>query len=181
MLSRIARKALGAWYTCQAAVDSSGDEPLPFAARHLVQAIDEVMSTASLGFESIISKLCPLDLAVLAAAHKAKSGRNDGLLNFEMVHHEFKTFTTSSNLHVDNYSRAAASKSFERLVDCGILRHPRSKGGSLSRRDRHYAPVLVQVTRTELQQGLQKHFNASRQLVDWALRGEIHTTALNEF
>ena len=180
-LSRIARKALGAWYTGQAAVDNAGDEPLPFAARHLAQAIGETLSITSGGFESIIAKLCPLDLAVLAAAHKAKSGRKDGLLNFEMVHHEFKTFITSSNLHVDNYSRTAASKSFERLVDCGILRHPRSKGGSLSRRDRHYAPVLVQVTRTELQQGLQKHFNASRQLIDWALRGEIHTTALNEF
>lgn len=179
-LSRIARKALGAWYTGQAAVDNAADEPLPFAPRHIAQAIGEVLSTTHAGFESIIAKLCPLDLAVLAAAHKAKSGRNDGLLNFEMVHHEFKTFITSSNLHVDNYSRAAASKSFERLVDCGILRHPRSKGGSLSRRDRHYAPVLVQVTRTELQQGLQKHFNASRQLIDWALRGEIHTTALNE-
>ena len=181
MLSRIARKALGAWYAGQAAVDNAGEEPLPFAARHLTQAIGEIQWSTSSGFESIISKLCPLDLSVLAAAHKAKSGRNDGLLNFEMVHHEFKTFITSSNLHVDNYSRAAASKSFERLVDCGILRHPRNKGGSLSRRDRHYAPVLVQVTRTELQQGLQKHFNASRQLIDWALRGEIHTTALNEY
>jgi hypothetical protein len=82
---------------------------------------------------------------------------------------------------VDNYSRTAASKSFERLIACGLLRHPRNKGGSLSRRDRHFAPVLVQVTRAELQQGLHSHFNAPRQLVDWALRGEIHTTAINEY
>ena len=181
-LSRIARKALGAWYASQSAVDNDGGEPLPFAARHLTRAIDEIYAMTSSGYESVIAKLCPLDLSVLAAAHKARAARrNDSLLNFEMIHHEFKTYITSSNLHVDNYSRAAASKSFERLVDCGILRHPRSKGGSLSRRDRHFEPVLVQVTRTELQRGLQKHFNASRQLVDWALRGEIHTTALNEF
>ena len=69
----------------------------------------------------------------------------------------------------------------ERLVDQGVLRHPRNKGGSLSRRDRHYAPVLVPVTSRELEQGIQAHFTAPRQLVDWAIRGQLHSTALNEY
>lgn len=198
-LTRIARKALAIWYAgCSAVVADDADDAddadganeyvgegralMPFTAQHLVRAMDDVLASTSAGFESVISKLCPLDLSVLAAAYKARSTRTDGqLLNFEMIHHEFKAYTTSNNLHVDNYSRAAASKSFERLVDQGILRHPRNKGGSLSRRDRHYAPVLVQVTRTELQRGLDAHFNAPRQLKDWALRGQLHTTALNEY
>ena len=196
-LSRIARKALAIWYAGCSAVDPTdatdpigtgggpGQQPptaAAFTAHHLIQAMDDILATTAAGFESVISKLCPLDLSLLAAAYKARSSRTDGqILNFEMIHHEFKAYTTSTNLHVDNYSRAAASKSFERLVDQGVLRHPRNKGGSLSRRDRHYAPVLVQVTRRELEQGIQAHFNAPRQLVDWAIRGQVHSTALNEY
>ena len=149
-----------------------------FSAKHLVDAI---RSQSMRGFESNISTLCPLDLAVLAAAHKVRCTRDDGVLNFEMIHHEFRSYFATGN-HVDNYSKVAAMKSFEHLISQGLLQYTRRTSGPLRHRDRNFTHVSLQVTRQELLQGFDAHANADMRLRDWCQKdGGPSTTALALF
>jgi len=149
-----------------------------FSVKNLVDAMRSHMSQASRGFEGNISNLCPLDLAVLAAAHEVRTIRVDGVLNFEMIHHEFRSYFSMGN-HVDNYSKVAAMKSFEHLVSEGILCCTRETFGPLRRRDRYFNQVSLQITREELLQGFERHPNADMRLRDWCQKdGGPMTTAL---
>lgn len=169
-LSNIAKKSL--YLSCKRGY---------FCRTFLLQALESQRLASMKGFEQVISKLCPLDLAVLAAAYKVRTCRQDGILNFEMIHHEFRSFFAMGH-HVDNYSKVAAMKSFEHLISQGILRYPRDKSGPLCRRDRNYAQVSLQITREELLQGFDNHFHADIRLRDWCQKdGGPSTTALQTF
>lgn len=152
-----------------------------FSSRHLQNAIASHMLRHTRGFEVNISNLCPLDLVVLAAAHKVRKQREDSILNFEMIHHEFRSYVATGS-HVDNYSKVAAMKSFEHLISQGILRYTRRASGPLCRRDRNFAQVSLQITRQELLQGFDGHPYADIRLRDWCQKdGGPSTTALQTF
>jgi hypothetical protein len=147
-----------------------------FEEKHLLKAIQSTKLTR--GFESMIATLCPLDLALLAATYKVRSCRKDDLLNFEMIHHEFRSFATSGS-HVDNYSKAAALKSFEHLQSLGLVQVLRDRSGPLSRRDRTFTPVALQVTRHEMIEGLKANEYCPNRLAEWCMKdGAPGTTAL---
>ena len=147
-----------------------------FEEQNLLKAMESTMLTR--GFESMIATLCPLDLALLAASYKVKSCRKDDLLNFEMIHHEFRSFATSGS-HVDNYSKGAALKSFEHLQSLGLVQIIREITGPLSRRDRTFTPVALQVTRHELVEGLKANQYCPNRLTEWCMKdGAPGTTAL---
>lgn len=159
-IANIARKAI-AMYCTQAKSTLSSDM--------ILKAFNAVKTKSLHGYVPRISRLSVLDLTVLVSAYKAHTSRADGLLNFEMIHHEFRSYATSGD-HVDNYSKAAASKAFEHLMSQGIITFSRERSGPLCRRDRNYASVLLQITRQELIEGLKFHKQCPMRLREWCTK-----------
>lgn len=159
-IANIARKA-ATMYCTQSNASLSSDM--------ILKALNAVKTKSLHGYVPRISQLSVLDLTVLVSAYKARSCRADGLLNFEMIHHEFRSYATSGD-HVDNYSKAAASKAFEHLISQGIVTFSRERAGPLCRRDRNFAPVLLQITRQELVEGLRFHKHCPMRLREWCTK-----------
>ena len=159
-IANIARKAIS-MYCTQANSTVSSDM--------ILKAFNAVKTKSLHGYVPRISRLSVLDLTVLVSAYKARTSRADGLLNFEMIHHEFRSYATSGD-HVDNYSKAAASKAFEHLISQGIITFSRERAGPLCRRDRNFASVLLQITRQELVEGLKFHKQCPMRLREWCTK-----------
>jgi origin recognition complex subunit 4 len=159
-IANIARKVI-AMYCTQAKSTLSSDM--------ILKAFNAVKTKSLHGYVPRISRLSVLDLTVLVSAYKAHTSRADGLLNFEMIHHEFRSYATSGD-HVDNYSKVAASKAFEHLMSQGIITFSRERSGPLCRRDRNFASVLLQITRQELIEGLKFHKQCPMRLREWCTK-----------
>lgn len=128
-----------------------------------------LLDKQSIGLESQISRLSILDLSVLIAAYRVHSKQPDEALNFEIIHHEFRSYASSGD-HVDNYSRTAAAKAFEHLISLGLLQVCRERKGPLARRDKHFEKVSLQVSRFEILEGVQKHEYCPIRLRDWCMK-----------
>lgn len=131
------------------------------------------------GMEQMIASLSVLELAVLIASHRCARKTEEGVINFEMTHHEFRIYSSSGD-HVDNYTRRAAQKAFERLLSVGLLRYRvgRRQCGH-QRKQLAHASVVPQCSDDEVRAGLRQHPSCPPRLMDWLVReGGPVTTAL---
>jgi origin recognition complex subunit 4 len=168
-----------------AAAARQGPGGLP--ARGAVAAAAAALSEADGATAAAVAGLSVLQAAVLVAAHRVAgraAGRGDrDALNFEMVHHEFRSYVGSGGDHVDNHSRGAAAKAFERLAALGLLSPADGRGGGGGGGGggvaaRQYAAVQVQVAGEELRAGLDAHPTCPARLRNWLAReGGLGTTA----
>lgn len=131
------------------------------------------------GIEYTIAGLSILELMVLVAAHKAAARVDGNAINFEMMHREFRAYSTSGD-HVDNYTKNAACKAFERITAQGLLsaanQRDAIKGAVLG--SGQFVPVYVQVTEEELRKGIELHHMCPSRLRDWSLREGGPSTAV---
>lgn len=144
----------------------------------ITAACSAVMAGSDNGTVGMVAGLSVLEMAVLVAAHRAVArmrvrGDRDAV-NFEMIHHEFSTFSRSGD-HVDNYTRGAAAKAFDRLLALGLLAPADGRAAG----SRQYAVVHVQVRPEELRAGMEAHPTCPARLREWFAReGALATTAV---
>ena len=136
------------------------------------------LKKSTVGMERSVARLSVLDLSVLIAASRVHRRQSEDFMNFEMIYHEFAAYTGSGE-HVDNYSKVAAAKAFEHLIQHGFLAFPRERYGPLRRRDRFFCHVSLQVSRSEMQEGIQMHPMCPARMVQWfTYQDGPRTTAL---
>eukprot|EP00887_Chlorella_sp_A99_P002462 scaffold10.g2462.t1 len=128
-----------------------------------------------------VGQLSVLEMILLVAAGRLRDKlRRGGLatsdaINFEMVHAEFGLYSGQGS-HVDHYSKAAAAKGFDHLLSLGLLQYadPRNE---VRPGARQYAAVHLQLTRAELEAGLERHESCPAQLPHWLRKEALGTTA----
>lgn len=122
------------------------------------------------GMVSMISSLSVLELAVLVSSHRSARKTDNNIINFEMAYHQFQIYSSSGD-HVDNYTRRAASKAFERLISIGMISYNTGKRRSKNfRKKSPHIPVAIQCTEDEMREGLQQHSTCPPRLKDWYAR-----------
>ncbi|KAI3431512.1 hypothetical protein D9Q98_004562 [Chlorella vulgaris] len=122
-----------------------------------------------------ISGLPILDLILLVAVHRVRAKGADDF-NFEMAHNEFSKYTLHGR-HVDTYSKGAAAKAYDHLLSQGLVAFvdPRSE---VRVGARPYAAAYLQVTREEIEEGMEAHWLPQQSLMEWFKReAGLGTTA----
>jgi len=142
------------------------------------RACHSVADSCDLGVQRAVAGLSVLELGVLVASYRAAGRVDGGAINFEMAHHEFRAYSTSGD-HVDNYTKSAACKAFERLAGQGLVAAVNGRYNGRTVSGRHYAPVYVQVAGDELKKGIEAHPTCPARLRDWFAReGGVATHAV---
>lgn len=145
------------------------------------QACAAITAALDGGIERYIEGLSVLEVMVLVAAFRASDRRDGDAITFEMMLNEFTVYCSAGE-HVDNYSKVAALKAFERIVGMGLLTVAGGARGAQSAqgtRLSHHMAVNLQVRKTELMAGLAAHGTCPTRLRDWAVRegGPVTTAA----
>ena len=102
-------------------VFADGRYSINITASHIVKGFNDNALSHSNMIQTI-SGLSILDLILLVSMYRVSSRRtrDKTCFNFESAHYEFRKYCDSGN-HVDRYSKQAAIRSFERLLDLGIV------------------------------------------------------------